>query len=272
MIDALRYELVRLRTIRSTYWLLGIALGMQLVVSTLIAWALPPSGPWSGGDRAYSVLVTIGGAAGFPLLIAYLLGLLGVFAMGHEYRHGMIRATLTAIPNRVVVLTAKLLVIAVVAALLAVACALLALLVSLPFGVGMPTFTGFREITTGTTLYAVLFALSGLALAAILRHQTAAVALMLLLPTVLEEIIKGVVVIIRLVSDQPIDQGGGVAGLLRFLPYDAGAQMYTLFSTDDLLEVFGVTSFGPVGGGIVMATFVATLLVISAVLFVRRDA
>jgi ABC-2 type transport system permease protein len=272
MIDAVRYELVRLRTIRSTYWLLGIALGMQLVVSTLIAWALPPSGPWSGGDRAYSVLVTIGGAAGFPLLIAYLVGLLGVFAMGHEYRHGMIRATLTAIPNRLVVLAAKALVIAAVAVLVAVASALLALLVALPFGVGMPSFGGFRDITVGTTIYTVLFALSGLALAGILRHQTAAVALMLLLTTVLEEILKGIVVIIRAVSDQPLDQGGGLAGLLRFLPYDAGAQMYTQFSTDDLLEVFGVTSFGPVGGGIVMGTFVAILLAASAVLFQRRDA
>ena len=32
MIDALRYELVRLRTIRSTYWLIGIALALQLLL------------------------------------------------------------------------------------------------------------------------------------------------------------------------------------------------------------------------------------------------
>ena len=36
MIDALRYEFVRLRTIRSTYWLIGIALVFQLAMTMLI--------------------------------------------------------------------------------------------------------------------------------------------------------------------------------------------------------------------------------------------
>ena len=62
------------------------------------------------------------------------------------------------------------------------------------------------------------------------------------------------------------------AGLLKFLPYDAGGQMYTRFSIDRALEVFGVVPFGPVGGGLVMATFVAILLAVSAALFLRRDA
>ena len=101
MIDALRYEIVRLRTIRSTYWLIGIPLSLQLLISMLIAWRLPESGPLSGGDDSFAILVTIGASLGVaPLFIAYVMGLLGVFSMGHEYRHGMIRATLTALPSR----------------------------------------------------------------------------------------------------------------------------------------------------------------------------
>jgi ABC-type transport system involved in multi-copper enzyme maturation permease subunit len=271
MIDALRYEIVRLRTIRSTYWLIGIALGLQLVISTLIAWAIPSSGPQSGGDRSFALLATIGGAAGFPLFIAYVLGLLGVFSMGHEYRHGMIRATLTALRSRVAVLAAKTVVTTVVSAAVAFTCALLALVIALPFGIEMPTFGGFREVTLGMVIYTALFALSGMAFAAITRNQTAAVALILLLPSVIEEVAKGVLVIIRAVSDEPVDQGG-MAAVLKFLPYDAGSQMYTQFSIDDLLEVFGVTSFGAVGGGLVMATFVAILLAASTALFLKRDA
>jgi ABC-2 type transport system permease protein len=271
MIDALRYELMRLRTIRSTYWLIGIAFFLQLSISILIAWALPSSGPQSGGDRPIGILVTLGGSAGFPLFVAYVLGLLGVFAMGHEYRHGMIRATLTALPSRSTVLAAKIIVTAVASMLVALACALLSLLIAAMFSVGMPTFGGFRDITLGVMLFTALFALSGLAFAAITRNQTAAIALILLLPSVVEEVAKGVVVIIRAVSDEPLDKGG-MAALLKFLPYDAGSQMFTQFSIDDFLEPFGVVSFGPLGGGLVMATFVAILLAASAALFLRRDA
>jgi len=43
--------------------------------------------------------------------VAYVLGMLGVFTFGHEYRHGMIRATLTALPQRYNVLLAKIVII-----------------------------------------------------------------------------------------------------------------------------------------------------------------
>jgi hypothetical protein len=43
-------------------------------------------------------------------------------------------------------------------------------------------------------------------------------------------------------------------------------------STDRALEIFGIVPFGPVGGGVVMATFVAILVAISAALFLKRDA
>jgi len=272
VIDALRYEVMRLRTIRSTYWLIGIALGFQLLFSMTIAWRLPSTGPLSGGDGTFAVLVTIGASAGFaPLFIAYVIGILGVFTMGHEYRHGMIRATLTALPNRATVFIAKVVVAAAVSGLAAFACVLVALLSALLFGVGMPTFAGFREITAGTVIFAALFSLSGLGFAAITRNQTAAVALLLLVPTVIETIIKAIILSIHAASDDPNGKGGLVK-VLKFLPYDAGGQMYTRLSIGDLLEFFGVVPFGPVGGGLVMGTFVATLLAAGAALFLRRDA
>jgi ABC-type transport system involved in multi-copper enzyme maturation permease subunit len=159
----------------------------------------------------------------------------------------------------------------VVSAAVAFTCALLALVIALLFGIEMPTIGGFREVTLGMVIYTALFALSGMAFAAIMRNQTAAVALILLLPSVIEEVAKGVFVIIRAVSDEPVDQGG-MAAVLKFLPYDAGSQMYTQFSIDDLLEVFGVTSFGAVGGGLVMGGFVAILLAAGTALFLKRDA
>ncbi len=272
MIDALRYEVARLRTIRSTYWILGVALVFQLVLTVLIAWNLPETGPLSGGDDTFAVLVTVGASLGVaPLFIAYVIGLFGVFSMGHEYRHGMIRATLTALPNRLHVMLAKIITTAVLSLAAALACVGIAVLAALAFGVGMPTGRGLLDVALGTVLFTTLFALSGLAFAAITRNQTAAVAMLLLVPSLVEGIVKAVVLAIKAASDDPTGRGGLVE-VLRFLPYDAGGQMYTRISIDDALQVFGVVPFGPVGGGVVMAVFVAALLTVGTVLFLRRDA
>ncbi len=272
MIDALRYEIVRLRTIRSTYWLIGIALVFQLLVSMLIAGLYPESGPLSGGDDAFAILATIGASLGAaPLFIAYVMGLLGVFSMGHEYRHGMIRATLTALRSRVAVLAAKVVTIAVIAAVVAFVCSLLALLSGAMFGVGPPSFAGWRDLTVGIVLFTTLFALSGLAIATLTRNQTVAVALVLLIPTVMESIVKTIVLAIKVSSDDPTSKGG-IATLVKFLPYDAGGQMYTRISVGRMLEIFGIIPFGPVGGGLVLAVFVALLLALSTWLLLRRDA
>ncbi len=37
---------------------------------------------------------------GVPYFVAYILAMVAVFAWGHEYRHGMVRATLTALNSR----------------------------------------------------------------------------------------------------------------------------------------------------------------------------
>ena len=272
MIDALRYEWVRLLTIRSTYWLVGLALAFQLSMSLLIAWNLPSSGPLSGGEEPFAILVTIGASTGVaPLFIAYLIGLLGVFSMGHEYRHGMIRATLTALPRRGTVLVAKVLTTAVVSAAAAVLCVVAALVSALVFGVGLPDGGDVLSVTTGTVVFTVLFTISGLAFALVLRNQTAAVAMLLLVPSVGESIIRAIVLAIKAASDDP--QGtGGLVDVLNFLPYDAGGKMYTRLSIGDALEVLGYRPFDALGGGLVMAGFVAILLGLGSYLFLRRDA
>ena len=123
-------------------------------------------------------------------------------------------------------------------------------------------------------IYTVLFALSGLAFAAITRNQTAAVALMLLLPSVIEEVIKGrLSVIIRAGSDEPARPGWHRRPSSSSCPYDAGGQMYTQFSIDDLLEVFGVVPFGAGGwrpGDGRRSS--RSCWPISAALFLKRDA
>ena len=272
MIDALRYEYVRLRTLRSTYWLIGIAMTFQLVMSIVIAAVVASSDSAIDDDTVFDVLATIGASSGFaPLFIAFVIGLLGVFSTGHEYRHGMIRATLTAIPNRTHVFVAKIVSTIIVSALAALLCILIALLCVLAFGLQPPSIKDFVDMTAGTTIFTVLFSLSGLAYGALTRNQTAAVAMLLLVPTVIEAIIRAIVIAIKGFSDDPSEQGGFVQ-LLRFLPYDAGGQLYTRASIDDLLSFLGYTPFGAIGGGIVLTVFVSALLGGAYALFLRRDA
>lgn len=272
MIDALRYEYVRLRTLRSTYWLIGIAMTFQLVMSIVIAIVVANSDAAVDDDTVFDVLATIGASSGFaPLFIAFVIGLLGVFSTGHEYRHGMIRATLTAIPNRRHVFVAKVVSTILVSAFAAVLCILIALLCVLGFGLQAPSLKDFVDMTAGTTIFTVLFSLSGLAYGALTRNQTAAVALLLLVPTVIEAIIRAIVIAIKGFSDDPSEQGGFVQ-ILRFLPYDAGGQLYTRASINDLLSFLGYTPFGAIGGGIVLTVFVSALLAGAYALFLRRDA
>jgi len=272
MREALAYELMRLRTVRSTYWLIGLSFAFQLIVTMLIAWQLPESGPLSGGDGPVTQLVTIGAASGVaPLFVAYIVGIVGVFSMGHEYRHGMIRATLTAIPSRTAVFAAKLLTTAVIATGAAIGCVAIGLFSAVVFGVDMATFDRLARLTLGIVLFTVLFTWSGLAYSALLRNQTAAVALLMLVPTVVESIIRAVIVAIKVGSDDPSGRGGFV-NILKYLPYDAGGQMYTRASVDDLLSFLGYEPFGAVGGGLVFGVFVGALLALAYALFLRRDA
>lgn len=272
MIAALNYEWMRLRTIRSTYWLVGMTLAFQFLMTMLIAWRLPDSGPLAGGDETIAQLVTVGGASGIaPLFMAYILGIVGVFSMGHEYRHGMIRATLTAIPSRTNVFCAKLLTTGTLNALAAIACVVVALFSAAIFGVGMPSWSALASLTSGIVIFTVLFTWSGFAFASLIRHQTAAVALLVLVPSVVESIVRAVVFAIKAGSDDP-QRTGGLVTILKYLPYDAGGQMYTRASVNDLLQFLGYVPFGAVGGGIVFATFVGLLLAAAYALFLKRDA
>lgn len=269
---ALAYEWMRLRTIRSTYWLIGLCWGFQFILTMVIAWRLPSSGPLSGGDDTIASTLTLGASSGFaPLLMAYVIGIVGVFSMGHEYRHGMIRATLTAVPSRTAVFAAKFITTGVVAAGVAVGSILIGLLSAVTFGVDLPSASDVGRLSLGIVLFTVLFTWTGVAYAALIRNQTAAVAMLMLIPSVVESIIRVVVISIKASSDDPSGKGEGIA-LLKYLPYDAGGQLYTRASINDLFSFFGYHPFGPVGGGLVFAVFTAILLAGAYALFLRRDA
>ncbi|MGH3498531.1 MAG: ABC transporter permease [Nocardioidaceae bacterium] len=267
MTAALRYEWRRFTTLRSTWWLIGLGLLLPGGLSFLIATALSPSDLASEPEFSVLAVVTQGAAVGItPLLVAYMMALFGVFNFGHEYRHGMIRATLTAVPSRVDVLAAKTLTTGGVAALVSGVSGLI--------GVGMATAflpsnadvntTEVWGVVLGSMLYSTMFALVGMGLAAIFRNQVAALVVILVVPVVAEPIIRAILVV--------PDAFNGVQGLASYLPFSAGSQMYSRLSLSDGLRLLGYQPFGQVGGGVMFGVFTLVILVVASVLFLKRDA
>jgi ABC-type transport system involved in multi-copper enzyme maturation permease subunit len=267
MMAALRYEWARMFTLRSTWWIVALSILIPAGLAGLLAANIAAADFEGYEDVVTAVVLTQGAVLGFPLLVAYLTSLLGVFTFGHEYRHGMVRATLTAVPRRAPVMVAKVVLTAIVVAATSLVSMLASLLVGLAFG-GTRLIDAGDEVTWqvvgGVVGYSTLFALVGLALAAIFRNQIAALVTVLLAPTVVEQVLAAVLTIPDALSS--------VEFLTRYLPFDAGSQLYKPSNVFDVTEVFGPTPLEPLTGGLVMLLFTAVLLALAYVLFAERDA
>lgn len=100
-IRAVRGEWIKLSTLRSTWWSIGITAALTVGIAVLIAQAID----MPGFDPIQAAVMPIQ----FTMLLA---GILGAIAVTGEYSTGMIRSTLTANPRRGSVLAAKAVVIA----------------------------------------------------------------------------------------------------------------------------------------------------------------
>ena len=101
-VRALRGEWIKLATLRSTWWSIGIAAALTIGISVLIAQAVD----MPGFEPIQAVVMPIQ----FTMLLA---GIIGAISETGEYSTGMIRSTLTANPIRGSVLAAKSTVLAV---------------------------------------------------------------------------------------------------------------------------------------------------------------
>lgn len=97
-------EWMKLTSLRSTWWSLGIAVVLSVVISIMIAAASAEFAP------DLPAVTAILSPTQFTMLVA---GILGAIAVTGEYSTGMIRSTLAAEPRRGAVLAAKAVVVAV---------------------------------------------------------------------------------------------------------------------------------------------------------------
>lgn len=256
MIDALRLEWARIRTLRSTYWLIVLAVASNAVVAFGVAIA-------SRDDARTAELVgavVTGGGPYAPLpFAAVFLAVIGIFATGHEYRYGTIQPMLTALPRRSALLVAKIVVLVATA----VAVTALSLLVDaaaalLVWG-EVPGLTAgpLSAALPGYVVLVVLWTVLGAALAQLFRGVPSALVVILVVPLVVEQLIVALSFVTGLEWLTPA---------VKFLPFTAGQHLVYLGGE---LEIARLDRW--LSGG-VFAVFVALVLTAAWALFTRRDA
>ena len=270
MMEALRYEWVRIRTIRSTIWLSVIALvfgiGLSFLVSMGISFSFDSSQAPRGDDLngIGPGVVTQFASVGVPYFVAYILAMIGVFAWGHEYRHGMIRATLTALNSRTASWVAKFVVVGLwvlVVGVLTIAGSLLAGLVWLADDPVRLVTGATAGAAVRTLVYTLLFTWVAAAFTALTRNQTAALVLLFLWPLAVENVIGAVFQLVPALQSH--------ADLVRFLPFNAGGRIVEQAARST--SVFGDPLSLP-GALVIFGGLAAVGMAASLALFHRRDA
>jgi len=252
---AARAEWTKLRTVRSTLWVL-----IFTTVSTVGLGALLTALEVSRWDH-----LTVTEATGFdPLLLGFAginlaqlsIGVLGVLVMTSEYVTGTIKLTFGATPQRRLLLAAKVTTFSSVVAVIGlVSCVSAffvcqALLAPKHAGVSISD-PGVLRAVIGGVAHLVLIAVIAVGVGAVLRRTAGAVAVLFAV----------LLVVPGLVALLPSPWNDDVT---RYLPSSAGVAMSAVVHFPNLLS--------PAGGLLVLSGYATATLALAAVLLVRRDA
>lgn len=259
MSDALRYEWTRIRTLRSTYWLVGMGLLVTAVIAFIFA-LVTRNEPL---DTQITTTVLLGGGD-FATFIPIFIAIIGIFATGHEYRHGTIQPTLAALPQRSTLLTAKILVVSAVAIVLVALSLAINLVIGLVFWGEMPSLGDpVNQVIPGYFVMVILNGMLGLALALLFRGVPVALIVLFVVPLVVETLILGLSLIPALDWLVPV---------VKFLPFSAGKRLIATepFNAGPGAPDFDILDRWQSGG--VFAAFVVIILAVAWYLFQKRDA
>lgn len=245
-------------SLRSTWWTLGVALVLQVGTAALFALAMR-SGSAFDGEADATGLATAGLEFAQLAVVA-----LGVLAISAEYSSGQVRVTFAAVPRRMPVLVAKLLVLSGVVAVMGV--------VSTVISVGVVKLVGghlarlqLGEAQTwrmlyGAPLYLVGIAGLSLALGFLMRSTAAAIATLMGFLLVVQTVFLALnLKVVRVISP--------------WLPGTAGQQI--MASDNAVAAARAARHVGvvltPWQGYLVLVGWVVLLLVGAAVTLRRRD-
>lgn len=247
-----RSEWTKLKTVRSTYWTALIALIGAVVIAAIIC-ARMASLINAGKESASSFDPTTFSLNG--LYIAQVAaGVLGVLVISSEYGTGMIRATLSAVPQRLAVLGSKGVVFGLATLVLGEVMSFVAfglgqaLLAQAHAGVSL-TDPGVLRAVIGGGLYLAVVGLLGFGLGALIRHTAGALSAFF-------GILFATSVIIDLLPSS-------WHNAINYMPANAGSQIFAVQHT--------TTSLSPWAGFGLLCVYAATVIAAAAAVMTRRD-
>jgi len=277
---AMAAEWTKLWSVRSTMWTLAATVVAVVGLCALGTGTVSPSEIIEDPTRRSLIGIFLG---------QLIFGVLGVLVMSAEYGTGTIRATLSAVPRRPLVLTAKVLVFGAVAVVVSEILAFSAFAVgqailsakhavgskaaavqhAQQFGVKLPhniqavLTTGSASLgqpgvlraVIGAGLYLTVLGLLALGLATIIRHTAGAISAFV-----------GVVLVLPLIVQAlPASISNAVA---RYLPANIGLVMFSTAGAPDRIGY----AFSPWTGFAILLLYTVVILGIGCWVLVRRDA
>ncbi|MEV8407239.1 ABC transporter permease [Streptomyces niveus] len=248
---ALSAELLKLRTLRSTWWTLAAVVGLSVGIGYLYGSVIKGNYDDFGATPDWD---PVGYGFAGTNVAQLALVCFGVLAVGAEYTTGTVRASLTAVPRRGVFGAAKLTAVAVTAfavtlptAFVTFAAAQGAMGERQNAALGDP---GAVRATVGLAVYLTLLCLISAAVTMMLRSTVLALGILVPLFFIVSDILAHL---------------PGVGSVARYLPSVAGAQILRVVP-DDRIDV------GTWGGLAVLLLWTAAALCGGLVTLRRRDA
>jgi ABC-2 type transport system permease protein len=189
----IRSEWTKFRSLRSTYITLAVSLVLTIGLGALISALIAAN--WDKASESDRLTFDPVGTSLAGANIAQLaVGVLGVLLLSGEYATGMIRASLTAVPKRLPVLWAKIVVFAAVVGVSSIISTFVAfflgqaLLSSKHIDTSISA-DGVPRMVAGAGIYLLLIGIIGMALGGLLRNTAAGisslVALIFVIPPIL---------------------------------------------------------------------------------------
>jgi hypothetical protein len=247
-------EWCKLRSVRSTWWALAAAAAFNVVTAAVLGIVLPRVlSARQQAAEADPVRLSLGGLH----LSQVAIGVLGVLVITSEYGSGMIRASLSAVPARRLMLAAKTAVFTTAALAVGLATCFGAYLIFqafLPAGDAMRTSLGdpgVARAVTGAGLYLAVLGLLGLGLGAVLRSGAGAISALF-----------GLLFVPPLIMTLLPSSWQDTAG--RYLPMNAAESVYIVHRQ--------AHSLAPWTGFAVFCAYAAAALLTGFILISRRDA
>ena len=254
---ALRSEWTKIRSVRSTVW--------TLLATIIISVGFSMLGNWGQSSHTHDTAAQL---ATRDLTYRSMLGIVfgqlamisfGALAVTAEYATGMIRTSLVAQPRRIWVYLAKLVIVAVVAFVVGEIISFTSFLIDSQFwvnkGVNLNLGThGTLPAVIGGGLYLAATGLLAFGIGAAVRHTAGTITI-------------GVALVFVATIIEQFMPSSWVADSWKWLPYNAGSEVYQTQHTAEIGTAFGAwTGFG-VYAGYALIAVIAGLWV-----FQRKDA